>query len=122
MAKTPFTNVMEDGNFPDTASSNGELTIQNQTADSPPSAPWAGDDERTIQDNGTQGKNTYVMGQPSGNSFPSSNILDADNDGDASLADLGLNEGVEVGHDSGIQNYGIVGPAAGGGVERNIKR
>ena len=116
-----FSNSMDEGNLPDTSAESGELKIQNQTADAPSSSPWAGDDERPIQDNGTGGSHLgYVMGQPSGNSFPPCNVDEANETDDANIADFGINEGIEVGHDSGIANYGIVGPAAGGGVRKNI--
>jgi hypothetical protein len=112
-----FSNSMADGNTPsDMGGPSGELKIQNQTADSPPSAPWAGDDERPIQDNGTGGHNTYTMGQPSGNSFPPIPDPHADY-GEANsteISDFGLRETVEVGANASIANYGLEGPAAGG--------
>jgi len=37
----------------------------------------------------------------------------------ANMADIGLNEEVEVGCGCTIANYGLVGPAAGGGIKRN---
>jgi hypothetical protein len=33
--------------------------------------------------------------------------------------DFGLNEEAEVGHNGGVQCYGVDGPGAGGGVKRN---
>lgn len=114
-----FSNSMADGNTPeDMGGPSGELTIQNQTADSPSAAPWAGDDERPIQDNGTQGHNTYTMGQPSGNAFPPipDPHADAGEANSTELSDYGLDETVEVGQNDSIANYGLTGPAAGGGT------
>ena len=96
---------------------------------SAPSMPWAGDDDRPIQDNGTQGKTSYQMGDPSGNSFPGSG-QPADyrltpgetTEGEIDeISDYGLNEGAEVGYNQSIANYGIEGPPAGGGDKRNTK-
>jgi len=43
-----------------------------------------------------------------------------DNDSDqAEPNDLGLDESVEVGHDGPAQDYGLTGPAAGGGKPEN---
>ena len=92
-----------------------------------PESPWAGDDERPICDNGTMGKTSYQLGQPSGNSFPSipdpyQSAPDADSSGSGEeISDFGLNETVEVGHNQSIANYGVEGPAAGGGLSRNTK-
>lgn len=45
------------------------------------------------------------------------NIYDtSDND----QADYGLDEGVEVGHEGSQLQYGLIGPAAGGGKKTNI--
>lgn len=88
-----------------------------------------GDDHREVQDNGTQGKTSYQMGDPSGNSFPDSG-KPADErwtPGEASEAgtdlleidDYGLKESVEVANNQSIANYGVEGPAAGGGLKRN---
>lgn len=118
----PFTNSMEDGNQPDTSALPDDFKIPEQKQDTPSSTPWAGDDERPIQDNGTGGDHLgYVMGSPSGNSFPPVEG-DSHNDTDeaTNILDYGLRESVEVGHDSGISNYGIVGPSAGGGIQKNI--
>lgn len=94
-----------------------------------PSAPWSGDDERPSQDNGTQGKTSYQMGDPSGNSFPDSGKPvdsrltpgEAASDSMLETDDYGVNESVEVGHNQSIANYGIEGPQAGGGNSRNTK-
>lgn len=105
-----FSNSMDDGNTPsDMGGPTGELKIQNQTADSPSSAPWAGDDERPIQDNGTENHHSYVMGAPSGNTFPSiPDVHAADGQTDsADISDMGLNESIEVGQNKSIAQYGL---------------
>jgi len=92
-----------------------------------PSAPWSGDDERPSQDNGTQGKTSYQMGDPSGNSFPASGMPadyrltpgEAAEDSAMEVDDYGLNEAADVGNNQSIANYGIDGPPAGGGLKRN---
>ena len=116
---TPFKNVMEDGNFPDTAANPDDFKVEHQQHDDPTQTPWAGDDERPIQDNGTGGSHLgYVMGQPSGNSFPPC-YTETNDDEKTNILDYGIEESKETGHESSIQNYGIVGPAAGGGIYKN---
>lgn len=108
MAKTPFTDSMAAGNYPDTGGAkSGELTITHNTAD-----PMRGNEVDTppIQDNGTQGKHSNVAGAPSGNSFPPipNYGQGATTGNDQSIAQYGLKEG-DVGHAGGVQDYGLKG-------------
>ena len=106
--KTPFTDSMAEGNFPDTSGGkSGELTVTHDSAD-----PMRGNDmgSAPIQDNGTQGKHSNVSGAPSGNSFPpipSYGTGEASGN-DQSIAQYGLKDG-EVGHAGGVQDYGLKG-------------
>lgn len=103
---------------------------------SSPDSPWAGDSDRPIQDNGLFGKNSYQMGEPSGNSFPAAGKPSdyrltpgeapegaGDNEGAGMLEmdDFGLNEKVEVGNNASIANYGITGQEATGQGETGDK-
>lgn len=128
---TPFSNSMEDGNYPSAGGAqSGERTASHD--DALPSKPTQSDDaesrggdHREIQDNGTRGRNFSVGagGQasesvvheplppdPYAPAAPSSNYQTA----------YGIT-GDEVGHKGNFQsNYGIDGPDAGGGDEKNI--
>lgn len=85
-----------------------------------------GGDHREQQDNGTGGRGFNVQGS---NTFRGDVPLPKDPhappglgaDGDFFQFDQGLNEGKEVGHDGNILSYGIEGPAAGGGLDKNTK-
>lgn len=48
-------------------------------------------------------------------------VENSENDMD-NIADFGVDESKEVGFNSGIHNYGIVGPSAGGGKAKNINQ
>ena len=100
------------------------------------SAENRGGDHRPSQDNGTQGHTSYKMGDPSGNSFPDagkpieerwtpgeSPHNEGQGAGDLEIDDFGLDpsEKTQVGTNQSIANYGIEGPAAGGGLDRNTK-
>ena len=76
-----------------------------------------GGDHRESCNNGTQGHNSYVMGNPSGNPLPSDSVAEM-GEGDE-IYDYGLNESMEVGQTGNQLGYGINGPAAGGGIDRN---
>jgi len=80
-----------------------------------------GGDDRPIQDNGIQGKSFNVQGAMTTNSFPTiPDQLAGDGQvDDDNIADFGLNENTEVSHGGSAQDYGIAGPAAGGGIRKN---
>ena len=106
-----------------------QMDKQQMNEPSAPSTPWAGDDERPTQDNGTFGHTSYQMGNPSGNSFPAMlpQISDENypNSAASQSADVITNYGIvddqsENEPSSGnIAQYGIDGPSAGGGIDRN---
>lgn len=85
-----------------------------------------GGDHREIQDNGTQNHNSNVQGAWSGNSFPpisdphASTEQEPDGAG-YEISDLGLDETTEVAGNKDQLEYGVTGPAAGGGLDRNTK-
>lgn len=86
-----------------------------------------GGDHRPIQDNGTQKYNFNVQGQMTGSNdftkiqdvFAPPGAPDASQEDSAEFSDIGLNEKVEVGQHGNQLQYGIDGPAAGGGLKKN---
>jgi len=88
---------------------------------SPTEDPRDTGDQREIQDNGTQNAHFSCGGLPYTPTYSGENPAPDRDSNQAEVADYGLNEGVEVGCDCSIANYGLVGesPAAGGGIARN---
>ena len=129
MANPPFSNSMEDDNYPDAGGA--KSGVRDVVHDGMPDLSSGGSagDERPIQDNGTQGKtfSVGVGGQPSETKvdypLPKDPHAppgpDAGDRNDDEISDYGLNESVEVGHKGNFQSdYGISGPPAGGGITK----
>lgn len=86
-----------------------------------------GGDHRPVQDNGTVGRTSNVQGQ---NTFRGDYALPKDphqppgydpDSNQADRQDYGLNESVEVAQQGNQLQYGVEGPAAGGGISKNTK-
>lgn len=125
MAKTtPFVNSMDEGNYPDTAGRSEELDVQHEQQDTKSGTPWAGDEERTIQDNGLNHSGIYKMGDPSGNKFPGQYMVDDSNaDDETSVLEYGTVDDKEVGYNGNVACYGLDGysPPAGSGPAKSRK-
>lgn len=80
-----------------------------------------GGDHRPIQDNGTGGRGFNVQGENTIRDHPTiPNPIENPSEGTFYQFNQGL-AGGEVGHDGNQMSYGVDGPSAGGGVEKNIK-
>lgn len=110
MTQPAFSNSMSDGNYPDDLQTNNDAGSDAESR---------GGDHRPVQDNTSATYN--VQGQankvdyplpPDPNAPPGP---DASDQSDDEVSDYGLNEGVEVSHDTSVADFGFGGSAGGGG-------
>lgn len=125
---TPFSNSMQPDNEPEDMGGHGSKAPSNHGTDMDAHNSQSGDaesrggDHRESQDNGTGGRGFNVQGANTIGDHPTipDQFAPPGSSGDFYQFDMGIADGM-VGHDGNVLSYGLEGPAAGGGDERNTK-